>query len=244
MSLISMALRRLKRKLGLSSPTFEENENIAPLISSQAKIIIGSHFKNKGSRALFIDMGSNLGQGFRFFSKYYNPNIFDYWLIEANPFCISSLHTNISKLYKRHSWKGNWKIINKAISYKDGTVQLFGLVEDQRGKTSDGASIIKDHNSKFYNSDYDQSLEVQSIKASNLINDALGEYSTIVIKMDIEASEYDALEDLIRTGYINNISHIYVEWHSQCFSENKIGDILIRENRIKKHLSNKLTEWH
>ena len=62
--------------------------------------------------------------------------------------------------------------------------------------------------------------------------------------MDIEASEYDVLEDLIATDLIDRINHIYVEWHSQFFSADKIGNILVRENRIKAALSGKLTEWH
>lgn len=242
MSVLTSIKKRLFRKLGLSESSFEEK--ITPLVSSQAITIANSHTCRTRDKALFIDMGSNLGQGFRFFSKHYSPNIFDYWLIEANPFCIDPLKTNVSNLYNKHSWSGMWEIKNTAISNKNGTLKLYGLIESMRGKISEGASVIKDHNSIWYNSDESQALEIQSVKASELIENASKQYSTIVVKMDIEASEYDALDDLIHTGFINKINHIYVEWHSQYFSADKVGDILIRENKIKTFLSNKLTDWH
>jgi FkbM family methyltransferase len=196
------------------------------------------------NKPLFVDMGSNLGQGFQFFSNYYNPNIFDYWFVEANPFCIGQLRNNISKLYHDRSWKGDWKILNMAISNKDGILNLYGLVEDNRGKTSEGASVIKDHNSTLYRANEDKALKVQSVKASKLINDASEQYSTIVVKMDIESSEYDAIEELMGTGCINKIVHLYVEWHSQYFSADKISDVLTRERKLKAFLGVNLTEWH
>jgi FkbM family methyltransferase len=213
------------------------------LVSKQSSDIINAHTaRNKGS-GLFIDMGSNLGQGFQFFSSYYDPNLFDYWFVEPNPFCLEALEKNVSALYDSHGWKGNREIINAAVSNTDGTASLFGLVEDTRGKTSDGASVIKDHNSAFYASNEARALKVKSVKASSLIEDAAKKYPTIVVKMDIESAEYDALEDLIGTAAIDRIAHLYVEWHSQYFSADKAGESIDRERKIKELLSGKLTDW-
>ncbi len=241
MSFLHRIKKLIKQRVRFLYPSFEEK--IAPLVSSQANHIVDLHNSRKSGKALFIDMGSNLGQGFRFFSRYYSPDIFDYRLIEANPCCIEQLKRNVSKLYNNHFWNGSWEIINVAVSNKNGSLKLYGLVEDKRGKVSNGASVIKNHNSVFYNSNESKALEVKSVKASDLIKDASQKYSTIVVKMDIEASEYDALEDLIASGYINKIAHIYVEWHSKYFSAEKIGDLIVRENKIKTYLSNKLTDW-
>ena len=238
-SVLTNVIKRLWRKFG---PSFEKR--IAPLVSNQANTIASLHKSRTNDKALFIDMGSNVGQGFRFFSEHYSPNIFDYWLIEANPFCIDPLRINVCKLYDKYSWSGGWEIINAAVSDQNGTLKLYGLVENKRGNTSTGASIVKSHNSRFYNSNENEALEVQSMRASKLLEDASKKYSTIVVKMDIESSEYDALEDLIHTGLINKVDHIYVEWHSQYFSSDKLGDILVRENKIKACLSDKLTNWH
>ncbi len=230
-------LKGLLQNLGLTPSPVEVT--IAPLVSYQAHRIIESHT----GRALFIDMGSNIGQAFRFFSKYYNPNIFDYWLVEPNPFCIGPLYTTVSTRYATHSWKGNWTIMNVAVSRTDGMLPLYGLLEGKKGKTSQGASVIKDHNSLFYAST-DTPLMVASVRASKLIESACRTYSTLIVKMDIEASEYDVLEDLMSTGYSEKISRLYVEWHSQYLSDNKKGAILAREHRIKTCLSEKLTDWH
>ena len=239
-------LRKIKRrgwwKLWRSTRSFEKS--VAPLVSIQANKIIDIHNNRESGKAMFIDMGSNLGKGFRFFSEHYNPNLFDYLFIEPNPFCIDQLRMNISKLYSIHSWDGDWEIMNVAVSNKDGTLRLYGLVEDDRGKTSEGASVIREHNSVFYNSNVDEAITVRSIKASRMIENASKKYSTIIVKMDIEASEYDVLEDLIATEIIDKINHLYVEWHSNYYSADKIGDIRIRENRIKASLSGKLTDWH
>ncbi|MGH8023179.1 MAG: FkbM family methyltransferase, partial [Limisphaerales bacterium] len=175
------------------------------LVTRQARHLIKAHTSQSSGKALFIDMGSNLGQGFKFFSRYYDPNIFDYWLVEPNPFCLDSLKKNVSEAYIANGWTGEWQIINAAVFSADGTLSLYGLVEDHRGKTSDGASVIKDHGSARYKSDENQALKVRSIRASKFISDAADKYSTIVVKMDIESSEYDVLEDLIGTGLVNTI---------------------------------------
>lgn len=214
------------------------------LVSRQARQIIELHTSRDSGRGLFIDMGSNLGQGFRFFSDYYDPNLFDYWFVEANPFCLDPLRKNVADLYAVHGWNGKWEVIHAAVSNKDGTVSLYGLVEDERGKTSDGASVIKEHNSALYKSNEEKAIKVQSVNASRLIENAAEKYATIVVKMDIESSEYDALEDLMGTGSINRISHLYVEWHSKYFSADKAGETFARERKIKELLSDKLTDWH
>ena len=242
MSFLGRVKRRIQHQLGLLPDSFETI--IAPLVSDQATNIMALHTASTSGKALFIDMGSNLGQGFNFFSKYYDPNIFDYWLIEANPYCIDQLSSNVSKRYKDLSWVGTWKIINVAISNFEGNLKLYGLVEDHRGKTSDGASVIKEHNSAFYDSDESKAIEVKAVKASKLVEDAAQKYATIVVKMDIEAAEYDALEDMIASGSIDKVSHIYVEWHSEYFVADKRSKVLAREIMIKSYLSDKQTDWH
>ena len=234
--------KRLLRKLGLMEPPFEKK--MAPLVEKHANEY--SQVSNQGhiDKKLFIDMGSNIGQGFQYFSKFYSPNLFDFLFIEANPNCIDQLESNIKNLYVKNNWSGNWDILNAAISNANDIVKLYGLVEDKRGKLSDGASTIKDHNSIYYKSNEQQAIEISSIKISELINKYTSEYSTIIVKMDIESAEYDSLEDLISTEAINNIKHLYVEWHSQYFTSNKKRDILIRENNLKNILTNKLTNWH
>ncbi len=65
MSLLHRIKKLIRRRIRFLYPSFEER--IAPLVSSQANDIIDLHNSRKSGKALFIDMGSNLGQGFRFF---------------------------------------------------------------------------------------------------------------------------------------------------------------------------------
>ncbi len=44
-------------------------------------------------RCLYIDCGSNLGQGYAFFSRYLRPSRYDAILVEPNPNCMEVLRT-------------------------------------------------------------------------------------------------------------------------------------------------------
>jgi len=48
---------------------------------------IDSKNLSNSERVLFVDLGANLGQGFRWFSRYYNSSNIDFELFEPNPFC-------------------------------------------------------------------------------------------------------------------------------------------------------------
>jgi len=239
---LSEIIYRSRKKRGIKVLPYEER--IAPYVLKTAGKISNLHINRAEKNALFIDMGSNIGQGFRYFSRYYSPNIYDYWLIEPNPFCVEQLRNSVSILYDIYQWDGKYEIKEAAVSNDNGFLKLYGLVEDDRGNVSEGASVVNNHNSKYYISNEDKALEVRSVKVSNLIDDALRHYSTIVVKMDIESAEYDVLDELISTGLIDNIEHIYVEWHSRYMSPNNKMDYKRREKIIKKRLSHKLTDWH
>lgn len=101
--------KRLLRKLGLMEPPFEKK--MAPLVKKHANEFSQSPHSGHSEKRLFIDMGSNLGQGFQYFSKFYNPNLFDFLLIEANPNCIDQLNFNIKNYYAQNNWTGKWDVL-------------------------------------------------------------------------------------------------------------------------------------
>jgi len=63
---------------------------IEPVKSAQLRAAVAADanrtlikIKGEGAgRGLFIDCASNIGQGYKFFSKYYTPNLYDYILVE------------------------------------------------------------------------------------------------------------------------------------------------------------------
>lgn len=234
--------RTIKRKLGLIPPSFEET--LAPEVQQTAQAIISKHDLGVKNKALFIDMGSNVGQGFEYFSQFYSPDYFDYWLLEANPYCMEPLQKNVLKRLSKLNAQTQPNFMNIAVSNNNGTLKLYGLTENKRkSKTSVGASTVKDHNTIYYQSEEDAAIDVPARKASELINEANASHPVIVLKVDIETAEYDVLEDLIESQLISSIEHFYVEWHTDYMSADVIDTYKDREQKIKSSLGSKLTDW-
>ncbi|KKJ76651.1 hypothetical protein WH95_12690 [Kiloniella litopenaei] len=189
-------------------------------------------------KRLFIDCGSNLGQGFSFFRKYFPNQFYDYILLEPNPNCVSVLK-------EKYNHIKNLKIVEAAVWTADGDMNLFGLVEDNRGSQSDGASIIENHNSALYSSDSSKATKVKTIDFARLLREQT-HYDQIVVKMDIESSEYDVLEKLIKEELLDKIDFMFIEFHSQYMTGNSKHIIEEREHKIKKYLNDrhKLYIWH
>ena len=161
-------------------------------------------------RGVFIDCGSNQGQGYDFFSKWFPAEKFDHLLIEPNPNCISILETRYSKqLSEQH-----FKIIPKAASIKNGFTKFFGLSEGTKNPVSAGGSILDVHNSAYYSVIEDKAIEIETFDFVEFIQQCRQKYSVIIIKMDIEGAEYDILEELTRKNLANNISTLFLEFHS------------------------------
>ena len=165
---------------------------------------------SKNKKNLFIDLGSNLGQGLNFFSQHFKPSNFDYILVEANP----NLNSHLNKLVDKIG-REKIHLINKAAFTHNGKVKLYGLVESYRGKTSDGASIIKESASREYEVNESEATEIECFRLVEKLKE-LKNYNNIIIKMDIEGSEYAVLNDIIdNKSDIKNITHIFVEFHSK-----------------------------
>ncbi len=168
------------------------------------------HRPPKGARGLFIDGGSNLGQGYSFFKRFFPPERFDALLIEPNPYCIPTLEEKFGGI-------PNVTILQKAIWTKPETLKFFGLVEDHRGRTSSGGSVVETHNSSMYRADKERAIEVEAFSFSELLKEKAEQYPVIVVKMDIESAEYEVLDHLLSEGTITHIDYLIVEFHSQYF---------------------------
>jgi len=161
-------------------------------------------------KALFVDCGSNNGQGARFFARFYKPKYFDYVLIEPNPNCADSLTHCFDQL------RLEGEILSKAASTENGTMTLWGI-SDNDGDTSTGASIVANHNDAYTskNQDPDAFTDVKTFSFADQITEWSKTYSKIVVKMDVEGSEYDILDDLLEKNISSLIHTLYVEFHSR-----------------------------
>ena len=190
---------------------------------------ISSILKKKSQKNIFIDLGTNLGQGFFYFKKFFKLKDYEYILVEPNPNLKNFIQKNIIKKYPLN----NIKLINKAAYIEDTKKKFFGLTEDERGILSDGASIIKEHNSNLYISDETRSIEIECFNIINYLK-ALNHYDNIIIKMDVEGSEYDILEKLIENfSDLKNIKHIFIEFHSR-FMKKEIREKFKNKEKILK----------
>ena len=181
---------------------------------------------SKDKKGLFIDCGSNLGQGFTFFEQYFPLKTFDYILVEPNPFCKEEL---IKKINQKKQ-EGSVDLITKAASSSEGTTEFYGLVEGNRGKTTEAASTLKEHVSSWYTHSEEDAITVDTFSLADFIRNKASLYKIIVVKMDIESSEYDVLEDLLKKGVHKKIATIFTEFHSRQMTE---PDKTIYENREK-----------
>lgn len=173
---------------------------------------LGARPAHDGQRRLFLDCGSNVGQGYTFFKKYLTPERYDAVLIEPNPNCIKSLEQQFGSY-------PNLEIIQGAAWVRNERLKLFGLVEDDRGAMTQGASVVADHNSGDYQANQEAALEVDAFSLSELLTRKAQDYDEIIVKMDIESSEYEVLRDLLDTGAAKHITHIFIEFHSEYFKE-------------------------
>lgn len=164
-----------------------------------------------GSKGLFLDCGSNIGQGFEFFRKHFKKQYFDYELFEPNPNCLPFLHEICKKLPDH-----NIKIHEKAIGVRNETLTFYGLSEQNGGGAlSQGGSILREHNSGIYASEEKTAIQVNSINFCDFLRDKINSYELIVIKMDIEGGEYEVLEHLLKENLFNSIDSMFCEFHSQ-----------------------------
>lgn len=195
--------------------------------------------KNNSGKGLFLDCGSNLGQGFTFFSQYFKPSLYDPYLIEPNPNCMEIIRDKFKSI-------DSINFIEAAAWINNDDLSFFGLVENDRGATSDGGSVIKEHNSKMYEADTNNSITVKAISLSELIKEKASDYDQIIIKMDIESSEYAVLEDLIKTNAAKHIDFMFIEFHHQYFKDQEehyynLGKLLVRQ---LKEQGVKVALWH
>jgi FkbM family methyltransferase len=196
--------------------------------------------RRTGSRGLFVDCGSNLGQGFSYFSRHFAPDYFDYVLIEPNPHCIAGLRASIPS-------RTVVDIIEAAASTAEGSTKFFGLVEDHRGATSDGGSIVREHNSVSYEAKDGAAIVVRTFSLADFIAERRKRYDLIVMKMDIEGAEYDVLEDMLRKQSTTRLFSLYVEFHAQYMREPEAAVHRAREAAIVTQLRNqriRFRRWH
>jgi len=194
--------------------------------------ILNRKLNKSGKKGLFLDCGSNIGQGFEFFRKYYPNKIYDYILFEPNPYCYKELVMKYANLVNE-----GVLIKNVAIGVEDGKIDFYGLEEDKGGIYSVGGTVLPEHNSKMYTTPSSASLKVSSINFAEYFVDVLNknEYSVVILKLDIEGGEYPVLESLTANNQVVKFETMYIEFHSQYMTKKLALQYHNKEKVFLKH---------
>jgi FkbM family methyltransferase len=176
--------------------------------------------KNSELPNLFLDCGSNLGQGFFEHKKVYGTDNFVYHLFEPNPTCYEQLTTNVGLL-------DYVKLHNVAVGTTDSELRFYYNTDFDQGGT-----LVHDHNTAYYNNDDSKHISVRCIDLDAYIDNLSHYFNRIIIKLDVESAEYDILDRFIETGRIHRFEKIIIEFHSQYMNEQKQQEYRAREQQV------------
>jgi FkbM family methyltransferase len=193
-------------------------------------------------KVLFVDCGSNIGQGYKWFSKFFNQQNIDFEMFEPNP----TLFPYLEEIDDVKN--GKVKLNKSGVGIEEAIVKFYGTGESEGGALSKGGSIVKNHNSGRYKASDEKSIDVRIIDFPVYIKKMAGEYDRIVVKMDIEGAEVNLLSKMIADSSVKDIDVLYVEFHSQ-YQDAETAEItrqleqsIIR--RIKNETNVALRVWH
>jgi FkbM family methyltransferase len=186
---------------------------------------------------VFLDLGTHFGQGLKAFVQKYNIN--DKWKVhtfEANPETYNIFMDGYDGIpIVAH---------NVAVSDNEGTIEIsMEKPPTDEGNTGMGSSIIPLDKWQPWDNAlvYGNKQEVKCIDFSKFISENFTVGNNIIVKMDIEGSEYHVLERMIEDGTIRYITKLYVEWHAYMFT-NK-GEMTERQNKIINKLNELNIAW-
>lgn len=186
---------------------------------------------------IFLDCGTHLFQGFKQFVNMYNIN--DDWecyAFEANP-----ITYNMSKSTYEELIKNGFKInhLNSAVSNNNGNIKVNCAMSPEGDSfTNQGSNILKNppNRDKVYGGvfNYDNSKEftVNTINFSEFLKKVANKEDFVLVKMDIEGSEFDVLDSLIESDDFKLIDEIYVEFHERFFDDTNF--YVNKKNTYKK----------
>lgn len=190
---------------------------------------------------VFLDLGTHYGQGLREFIQKYNMD--ESWVIhtfEANP---NTYDIFVSDHLHHTPW-----VIPHLNAVSDNNDKILINIETPPGEPSSGmgSSIITldKWNPSGCHDWFKTTAEISCINLSEFIQENFLKDDFILIKMDIEGSEYSTLSKMIETNCIDYVNKIYVEWHNRYFTESET--IIKLENELIEEIVNRgvqLENW-
>ena len=158
-------------------------------------------------KKVFIDCGANDGCSVRKFKKEKDPNNeYEYHSFEANAAFLNDIKSTGANCYHNAVW------------IKDEELTFYVVVVDKyghHGAHTTGASTLNEEKNKL-NLKMHQEVEevaVEGIDISKWISNNFSKEDHIVLKMDIEGSEYEVLEKMIEDKTFDMVNELLIEFH-------------------------------
>ena len=179
---------------------------------------------------IFIDLGAYNGDTLEKALDFY-PNFDLFYAFEPYP-------PNFKDLEKKFKDNPKVKIFQKAASTFEGKTNFF-LHKDigKRKDADEGSTLEKTKN----NIDVSNSIEVDTVDFSKFILENFKDSDEIILKIDIEGTEYDLLEKMIIDKSIKYISKLYCEWHKHKtdITEERHSSLIQKLNQLGFRLTGK-----
>ena len=208
------------------------------------------YIDNSGKKK-FFDCGTHLFQGFNQIAKLNSiDKNWDCYCFEANP----STYDQSSEKYSELIGQGfNIKHFNKAVSNSNSKVRVNGVKAEYYDESEVGTFTSQASNTLANRPEYCNDREliydssdnlVESIDFSEYIKSVCEPGDYIVVKLDIEGSEFDVLDKLIADGTIDYINKIYIEFHPHFFENRDFYNQKIEEyKKIFEERDIDFTQW-
>jgi FkbM family methyltransferase len=159
-------------------------------------------------KKIFIDCGSNVGDTIELFlNNFESSEEYEIFAFEPN-----------EKLTKNYNYE-NTTLINKAVWVKNENKDFLVGIKNQQATNSRLVDFVKGRNRNKFDED---PIVVSCIDFSTWIKDNLSKEDYIVVKFDIEGSEYDVLRKMIEDDSISYIDEIYIEFHNNHLYRDKV----------------------
>jgi len=156
---------------------------------------------------IFLDCGANNGCSVRKFKEERDPNNeYEYHSFEANSAFLEDIKSAGAHCY------------HKAVWVKDEDVTFYVVVVDKygrRGANKTGASTLNEEKNKLNLKNHKEvkPVTVEGIDFSSWVSKNFSKDDHIVLKMDIEGSEYEVLEKMIKDKSFEMIDELLIEFH-------------------------------
>lgn len=199
-----------------------------PRYGSESGPLATTNSKNNGvKRNVFFDFGANEGDSLRSFTSDDGAmggegltgmgklGKWDLWGFEANPVFtkqLKQLEQHLSSI-KTADGENQYRVFMRtesAITTQNGRVTFFLDTVNERANYW-GSSLLAQHRDVMASGK--KGVTVDGYAISELILSKYSKDDYIVVKMDVEGSEFDLLVDMMKTGAMQYVDVLLCEYH-------------------------------